>query len=328
MTTTAQLHERIETALYTRPRAVLKTALDSWFATKPSRDDWEVKWPRLIDSVYKLIAGEAEASFEAILKSGPDGHATLRCNLATGETALTRAPGQRESRIILDGSSGDQLAAYRGACRLFGDLQQKMLAMASEILIVAAPSVASWILRNAPHPVAPTHLRIIIILPQEDDDWDHFDDMHKAAHVAAALARISAGLATVMWFLSESYTRVSRPDAGRDGKVVANATGPGSIHFVVGRGVHPSSETVGMFLGSVSGRIEVTDYSKHFPVKIGRERGVTIVTTGGRFVAHWLGYLSGRGLRFRTSGFRCSMLPAAFTRRAVLVFADTGGGDA
>jgi hypothetical protein len=149
---------------------------------------------------------------------------------------------------------------------LVGDLEQKVLAMASEILIVAGP-VAAWIADNTPHPIAPTRLRLIVVLPEEDDDRDHYDNLHHATHVAVTLARMRAGLATIAWLPHGAHTWIggfdprphlaaALPKMGTRawGEVVTIAWPSGSepqhggMHVILDVNAH-RSDTIDMFLG-------------------------------------------------------------------------------
>jgi len=124
------------------------------------------------------------------------GFVTLHCNLTTGAVAFIGAPLQDENRIVIDGSDErERLAAYRGFCRLFGHLEQRLLSVASEVLIVTAPA-PEWVLQNEPHPDGPCEgLRIIIVIPPQPSpppsDDSHHADCRVAARVAVQKARIS-----------------------------------------------------------------------------------------------------------------------------------------
>jgi len=187
---TAQLHEKIETALRTQYCELLERAFDIWSASGPG--DWEVEWPLRIDGSANVMTGEAIK----VLASDAAGHVTMRCDIATGESTLAKAPGQGESRVVLDGScERNRLAAFRGFCRLFGDREQKFLAVAREVSIVTAP-VDEWIAENTPHPDGPCEgLRLIIVLPPQPSpppsDDSHHADCLVAARVAVQKARIS-----------------------------------------------------------------------------------------------------------------------------------------
>jgi len=97
------------------------------------------------------------------------------------------------------------------------------------------------------------------------------------------------------------------------------------LHFVIGDKAHPS-ETTDMFLDlSQRGPVNVTNSrpASKRSCPIGIEGGIgTSIFSRGRNAAYWLGLLHGRGQRFRASGFHGGGLPAAFSRRACLAFAD------
>jgi hypothetical protein len=104
--------------------------------------EWALFGPALVmEHIDKNVAKAAErleAECAAAMKGGS--FVTLRCDVASGKSAFTEAPGQGEHRIILDGScERDRLAGFRGFCRLLGCREQRVLALASEVLIIASP---------------------------------------------------------------------------------------------------------------------------------------------------------------------------------------------
>jgi hypothetical protein len=256
---------------------------------------------------------------------------TIRADLATGKLAVTGEPSQKECRIIIDGSASGgkqvQLDAYLGICSLFTRGGQSLLARASEVLIVAKPSVAPWITQNKPHPIASTRLRLIIILPPEnsgdgDDDFlgEHYADMHHAAHAAAVLAKAHAEQPrtarehkpTIMKLVSDRCTRIYEPKGARSG-----SSWP--MRFIIS--AHPS-DTTDMLLAWSGESISIEPRSPDL-----RETddwcGTTIVATGQR-AAYWAGSLRGR--EFFLTGFHGRDLPSALTRPPIMLIDDSGGG--
>jgi hypothetical protein len=271
-----------------------------------------------------IVEQHIDAAFEAFLVALGEPApkcVTFKYNLTTGESSLTEGPGQGGHRVILDGSNEcDRLAAYRGFCRLFNRREQQMLAAAGEILIVSSPA-PEWIVENEPNPDGPCDgLQLIVVLPPRGfppfDDSSHLEDCRLATHLAVSLARMRAGLAITMWFLSESHTKVSRSSGHGE-----------SVHVVLGKDIHESA-TARMLL-DISSQIEIRksrikgaeDFRE--AVEDGRI-GATIFSTG-RSAAYWLGILSGLGRTFTLSGFQAKDLPAAFARRPMLVYSDSGG---
>jgi integrase-like protein len=216
----------------------------------------------------------------------------------------------RVGRGDLDRRETERLS-YRSRL-LEGDLEQKVLAMASEVLIVASPAPA-WIAKNAPCPIAPTRLRLVIILPPENDD--RFDELHYVVHIAVALARKQAGLATHMWL--GDCTRIGGPT--EDKTIEPRRT---RMHVMIGKNARVSKTVEWLLDASREIRIKKPRFGGAAPTVIGGGIETTIFSSGVS-AAHFMGILNGR--KFELAGFQRKDLPSAFKRRAMCACNDSGG---
>jgi hypothetical protein len=281
----AQLHEEIRAL-----RGLLSTAIGVW----AEAGDWPFEWCRT-DACADVMVKPSR-----YLESGGAGHVTLRYNIGTGRLVLAKTPNQGESRVIFDATSSEHKRVYYGCSRLLeGEFEQRMLKLATEIVIVASHMAGSWINLNKPYPRGATKLRAVIVLGSDDDDRGHHDTLHMVAHLAVTLARLQAKLPTVMWVFSNNQTTVGKP--GRhDGKICDETTQSCTppMHIVLDADVHASKTTDWLLKREV--RIQ-NSRQPLCPIEINEGIGVTILSTGGD-AAYWAGILIGRGRQFVALG--------------------------
>jgi hypothetical protein len=162
-----------------------------------------------IDAALKVGTTRTEEE-EHLFQADRERFTTLWRDLATGKSTITDTMRQYGARIVLDASSADKEAVFRGLRGLCGALAasgRKVIARANEISILGSDRLPGWVRNEDYSDANPSALELVIILSSKNDRA-HFAGMHQLVHRIVALAWAEARKPALFVMGNSDCTRV------------------------------------------------------------------------------------------------------------------------